>query len=218
MITRFTRNRPALLAFVVGSVAAVAGISTAFVSGAFAANKSAVHRHVLRSSTPRWHFSIFSHPATVRAHSSDVGTVSAPQGAILAGVSHVDGVTDELYAWHKTPQEDCLVDVEGGSETTIVCSPSSAAEAEGISLIGTNSTATTPGGFGVVAMVPDGVSKLEVTGANGSTRTVEVKNNVADETTQTNVKEVHYTMPDGKVMARQGAQSLAHEDEIAESH
>jgi hypothetical protein len=120
-------------------------------------------------------------------------------------MSHVDGVTDELYAWHRSPQEDCLVDVEGGSETTVACSPSSAAEAEGISWVGTNSAATgTPGGVGVVAMVPDGVAKVEVMGADGSTGTVEVVNNVADDTTQADVKEYRYTMPDGKVVSRKG--------------
>lgn len=206
MAMRLTRNRRVLLAIVVGSVAAMAGVAVA--SGAFAVNRPAVHRHVVRRSAhsaPRWPFSIFSHPATDRAHSADVGKASAPQGAILAGVSHVDGVTDELYAWHKTPQEDCLVDVEGGSETTVACSPSSAAEAEGISWIGTNSAATgTPGGVGVVAMVPDGVTKIEVTGADGPRSTIEVTNNVADDTTQANVKEYRYTMPDGKIVSRKG--------------
>jgi hypothetical protein len=206
MVMRLTRNRLALLATIVGSLGAVAGAAVA--SGAFAANRPAVHRHTVRRSArsaPRWPFSIFSHPATVRSHSADVGKVSAPLGAILAGVSHVDGVTDELYAWHRAPQEDCLVDVEGGSETTVACSPSSAAEAEGISWVGTNSAATgTPGGVGVVAMVPDGVPKVEVTGADGSTGTVEVVNNVANDTTQADVKEYRYTMPDGKVVSHKG--------------
>lgn len=203
MITRLTRNRLALLAIIVGSVAAVAG--TAVASGAFAARGRAAHRYAVTRSAPRWSFSIFSHPATVRAHRAGAGKASAPQGAILAGVSHVAGVTDELYAWHRTPQEDCLVDVEGGNETTIACSPSSAAEAEGISWVGTNSTATgTPGGVGVVAMVPDGVAKVEVTGADGSTGTFSVVNNVADDTTQADVREYRYTLPDGKVVSHKG--------------
>lgn len=206
MAMRLTRNRLALLTIIVGSVAAVAGIAVA--GGAFAANGPAVHRHAGRRSArfaPRWPLSIFSHPATARARRANAGKVSAPQGAILAGVSHVAGVTDELYAWHKTPQEDCLVDVEGGSELTIACSPSSAAEAEGISWVGTNSAATgRPGGVGVVAMVPDGVAKVEVTGADGSTGVVEVVNNVADDTAQADVKEYRYTMPDGEVVSRNG--------------
>jgi hypothetical protein len=78
------------------------------------------------------------------------------------------------------------------------------AEAEGISWVGTNSTAAAPDGVGVVAMVPNGVSKIEVTSANGSTSTVDVANNMADDTTQTNVKEYRYTMPDGKVVTRRG--------------
>lgn len=210
MITRLMRNTPVLLTIIVGSVAAAAG--TAVSSGAFAANsRPAVHRHVVRGSAPRWPFSIFSHPAKARARSADVGKVSAPQGAILAGVSDVGGVTDELYAWHRTPQEDCLVDIEGGSEITIGCSPSSAAEAEGISWVGRNSAATgTPGGVGVVAMVPDGVSKVEVTGIDGSTAAVEVANNVAA-TTEAGVKEFRYTMPDGKVVSHKG-ESLSSED------
>lgn len=206
MVMRLTRNRLALLAIIVGSAAVVAGIAVA--GGAFAANGPAVHRLAGRRSVrvaPRWPLSIFSRPATIRARRADAGKVAAPQGAILAGVSHVDGVTDELYAWHKTPQEDCLVDVEGGSELTIACSPSSAAEAEGISWVGTNAAATgRPDGVGVVAMVPDGVTKVEVTGADGSTGAVEVVNNVADDTSQTNVKEYRYTMPDGEVVSRKG--------------
>jgi hypothetical protein len=214
MVMRLTRNKLALLAIIVGGAAAVAG--TATVNGAFAAKGPAAHRNAVRRSArsaPRWPLSIFSHPATVRAHRADVGKASAPQGAILAGVSHVDGVADELYAWHRTPQEDCLVDVEGGSETTVACSPSYAAEAEGLSVVGTNSAATgTPGGVGVVAMVPDGVAKVEVTGADGSTDTVKVVNNVADDTTQADVQEYRYMLPDGKVVTRKGeVQHSAHE-------
>jgi hypothetical protein len=211
MTTWLMRNRSLLLAIVVGGIAAAAGAAVS--SGAFAASRAAVHRHVVRSAAPRWPFSIFSHPAMARAHSADVGKVSAPQGAILASVSDMDGVTDELYAWHRTPQEDCLVAVEGGRELTVACSPISAAEAEGISWVGANSAATgTPGGVGVVvALVPDGVSKVEVTGVDGSTTDVEVANNVAA-TTEAGVKEFRYTMPDGKV--------VSHKDESmrVESH
>ena len=197
------RNRPVLLAIFAGSVAVAAGAAVS--SGAFAANsRPAVHGHVVRGSAPRWPLSVFSHPAKARAHSADAGKVSAPPGAILADVSDVDGVTDELYAWHRTPQEDCLVDVEGGGEITIACSPSSAAEAEGISWVGVNSAPTaSSGGVGVVAMVPDGVSKVEVTGVDGSTTGVEVTNNVAV-TNEAGVKEFRYMMPDGQIVSRKG--------------
>lgn len=53
----------------------------------------------------------------------------------------------------------------------------------------------------MVAMVPDGVSQVEVTGVSGSTSAVEVVNNVADDTTQANVVGLRYTMPDGKGVA-----------------
>lgn len=204
MIRGLTRNRHVLLAVVVGSLAAVAG--TVVASGALGANsRPVVRRHVVRGSAQRWPFAIFSHPAAVRGHSADVGKVSAPQGAVLADVTHVDGVTDELYAWHRTPQEDCLLDVEGGSEVTVACSPRAAAEAEGVAWVGTNAAATgTPGGVGVVAMVPDGVSKVEVTNADGAVTSVTVAHNMADDTAQANVKEYRYTMPDGRVVSHVG--------------
>lgn len=193
MNTKFAQNKSRLLAIAVGSLIAVA--ATAVASGALASTHgSAVHGHVVRGSAPRWPFSVFSHPARVRAHRADAGKVSAPQGAVLADVSQVGGVTNELYAWHKTPQEDCLVDVEGGSEITVACSPGAAAEAEGISWVGNNS---------VVAMVPDGVPKVEVTGADGSTSTATVVNNVTADT-QSNVKEFRYTMPNGTVVSHKG--------------
>lgn len=199
------RYRPVLLT-VVGSVAVAVGITVS--SGARAANWPAVHKdskgassHVATSSTLRWPLSIFSHRAAARAHRADVGKVSAPQGAILASVSDVGGVTNELYAWHKTPQEDCLVDIEGGSEITMACSPSSAAEAEGISWVGTGSTAAgTSNSVHVVAMVPDGVAEVQVTGVDGSTTGVDVTNNVAA-TSGADVKEFSYTMPDGDVIS-----------------
>ncbi len=193
MMTKFAQNKSRLLAIAVGSLIAVA--ATAVASGALASTHgSAVHGHVVRGSAPRWPFSVFSHTARVRAHRADAGKIAAPQGAVLADVSQVGGVPNELYAWHKTPQEDCLVDVEGGSEITVACSPDAAAEAEGISWVGNNS---------VVAMVPDGVSKVEVTGADGSTSTATVVNNVTADA-QSNVKEFRYTMPNGTVVSRKG--------------
>jgi hypothetical protein len=50
----------------------------------------------------------------------------------------------------------------------------------------------------VVALVPDGVPTVEVTSAAGSTSTVEVVNNVAAYAA-TGVKELRYTLPDGRV-------------------
>jgi hypothetical protein len=194
MITKFAQSKRRLLAIAVSSLIAVA--ATAVASGALAATHTpAVHGHLARRSAPRWPFSVFSRPARFRAHRADAGKVSAPQGGVLADVSQVAGVTNELYAWHKTPQEDCLVDVEGGSEITVACSPSAAAESEGISWVGTNS---------VVAMVPDGVTKVEVTSTTGSISTAAVVNNVTDDATQSNVEEFRYTMPNGTVVSRKG--------------
>lgn len=216
MIMRLMQNRPVLLAVIVGSVVAAAGAAVS--TGAVAANRrSAIRGHVVRgSAAPTWPFSVFSHPAKARAHRADVGKVSAPQGAVLAGVSDMDGVANELYAWHKTPSEDCLVDVEGGSEVTTACSPSAAAEAEGISWVGTNSGATgatgAPGAVSVVVMVPDGVSRIEVTSSDGLTTGVNVTDDVAA-MTEVGIKEYRYTMPDGKVVTRKG-ESLSAEDEV----
>ena len=210
---RLLQSRIARLAGTVGGVAVVVGASAAFASGAFAAGKPPVHKQPGRGSVQRWPISIFSHAATVRAHSANVNTASAPQGAIRAAVSEVDGVTHELYAWHKTPEQDCLVDVEVGGGVTVGCSPLAAAESEGLSWTGTASAALgASGGVGVVAMVPNGVSAIEVVAANGATNVVHVVNNVADYTGQTGVKEYRYTMPNGRVVS-QGTESFVKQDE-----
>lgn len=203
MIKKLMRHRAILLMVVASGVAAAAAVTVG--SGAFAASgRQAVRRHVVRRSSPRWRFAVFSHPAGARARAAAGGKVSAPQGAILADVSDVAGVSNEYYAWHRAPQEDCLVDVEGGSEMTVACSPSYAAEAEGVAWVGTNSGATgTAGGVTVAAMVPDGVSQVEVTAGDGSTTAVTVTNNVAV-ATETGVKAFRYTLPDGRVVSHNG--------------
>jgi hypothetical protein len=204
MVARFARHRFAPLAIAV-SLTAAAGFAVA--NGALAStHRQAARRHVVRGQLGRWPFSIFSRPAPVHARLAGTGKVSAPEGGVFARASDVAGVTDELYAWHRTPQEDCLVDVEGGNESTIACSPSSVAEAEGLSWVGVVSPRTGESGSVVVAMVPDGVSKLEVRSASGATSTVAVVNNVADYVTQTsNLQEYRYTLPDGRVLTRMGS-------------
>jgi hypothetical protein len=208
MTITFTRNKPALIATAVLCFVAVAVAVVA--SGTLAATHKPVPRkHAVSVPSPRWPLSIFSRPATVRARSADAGKVSAPQGAVLANVGQVGGTTNELYAWHKTVKEDCLVDVEGGSEVTVACSPSAAAEAEGVSWAG-----IAPDGFAVAAMVPDGVSKIEVTAASGATSTVAVVHNVAIASVQGGAKEFRYTMPDGRLVSHAAAPgSLAAADE-----
>lgn len=193
MTTRVMHNRLVRLVIVVGSLAAATG--TVVATGAFAANGQRVHRHVAGASAARWHLSIFSHHASSYAHSADVARASAPEGAIFAATSHADGETNELYAWRRAPQEDCLVTVEGDG-TSIGCSPASVVEAEGMSSAGPVSG--TSGPIKVLAMVPDGVSTVEVVNGEGTANTVEVVNNVADYTTAS-VKELRYALPNGTV-------------------
>lgn len=85
---------------------------------------------------------------------------------------------------------------------TTACSPSFAAEAEGISWAGAAGQAATASDVNVVAMVPDGVPTVQVTTAEGSTGTVDVVNNVVAYAAAS-VKELRYTLPDGKVESRQ---------------
>ena len=162
-------------------------------------------RYPARPSSPRWPLSIFSHPPTARARRATAGGVSAPQGAIFADLSRADGVTNELYAWHRSPQEDCLVDVEAAREVSTACDPSWAAEAEGISWAGPATGSSGP--VNVVAMVPDGVPTLEVTDGDGSKHTVDVVNNVADYSAAS-VTELRYTLPNGHVESHNVSRSL----------
>jgi hypothetical protein len=179
-ITRVWFVRLALVAAVtLGGVAA---------SGAFAASHRQHTRHT--------GFSVFSH-GLARAHKADAGSVSAPQGAVLAGVINTDGVTNELYAWHRAPQEDCLVDVESGGEVTTACSPSSAAETEGVSFVGKPGISS---GVNVAALVPNGVTTVRITESDGSTRSVAVVNNVMDYASS-NMTGFSYVMPSGSVVS-----------------
>jgi len=174
--------------FVRLALVAVAGVGAVVASGAIASGHSQHTRHT--------GFSVFSH-GLARAHRADAGSVSAPQGAVLAAVINTDGVTNELYAWHRTPQEDCLVDVEAGHESTTACSPSSAAEREGVAFAGKPSPAS---GVNVAALVPNGVTSVRITGSDGSTRSVAVVNNVMDYAAS-NVTGFSYVMPGGAVVS-----------------
>lgn len=132
------------------------------------------------------------------ARTATIGRVVAPEGAILADVSEADGVPNEIYAWQRSSQEDCVVDVEAAREMTIACSPSSVAESEGISFVANAGESGGFSGVNVVAMVPDGVHAIQVTDRDGSTHRVGVKNNVVDYAAS-NVTELRYTMPDSTV-------------------
>jgi hypothetical protein len=167
------------------AAAAFGGIAA---SGAFAASHRQHTRHA--------GFSVFSH-GLARAHKADAGSVAAPPGAVLADVINTDGVTNELYAWHRTPQEDCLVDVESGHEVTTACSPSTAAETEGVSFAGKPGLSR---GVNVAALVPNGVTTVRITENDGTTRTVAVVNNVMDYASS-NMTGFSYVMPNGSVVS-----------------
>ena len=115
-------------------VAAVA-VGGVVATGAFAAS------HLRTRHTG---FSVFSHHL-VRAHKADASSMSAPQGAVLADVITTGGVTNELYAWHRTPQEDCLVDIEAGRELDHSVLAEFAAETKGVALsLGTQKAPAQP--------------------------------------------------------------------------
>lgn len=168
-------------------------------------------RYPARPSSPRWPISILSHPPTAHARRATAGGVSAPQGAIFAALSRADGVTNELYAWHRSPREDCLVDVEAAREVTTACDPSWAAEAEGIAWAGPATESSGPGPVNVVAMVPDGVPTVEVTDGNGSKHAIGVVNNVVDYSAAS-VTELRYTLPNGHVESHKLSGSIARLD------
>jgi hypothetical protein len=182
-----TRTRTRVWLVRLALVASV-GLVGVVASGAFAAGHT---RHLVRTG-----FSVFSH-GLARAHKADAAGMSAPQGAVLADVIKADGITHELYAWHRTPQEVCLVDVEAGGGVTTACSPDSSAEAQGVSFIGG------PQGVdrvNVAALVPDGVTTVRITEGNGSTQDVAVVNNVT-EYAASDVTGFSYSMPSGSVVS-----------------
>lgn len=200
------RRRRRRNAFRTGAVMAAAAV---VLSGTALATGVLDPRYPARPSSPRWPLSIFSHPPAARAHRATTSGASAPQGAIFAGLSQADGVTNELYAWHRSAQEDCLVDVEAVREVTTACDPSWAVEAEGIAWAGPPTGSSAP--VNVVAMVPDGVPTVEVTDGDGSKHTVNVVNNVADYSASS-VTELRYTLPNGHVESRNLSRSLSRSD------
>jgi hypothetical protein len=149
-------------------------------------------------------FSVFAHHL-IRAHRADAGSASAPQGAVLANVVTTNGVTNELYAWHRTPQEVCLVDVEASLTSVTVCSPTASAESNGVSFAGKteNSSATN-----VAALVPNGVKTVRVTDSNGAILSVAVVNNVMDYASS-NVTAFSFVMPSGAVVSHSAAPAAA---------
>lgn len=187
------RHRRRRKAFRIGAMMAAAAV---ILSGTALATGVLDHRDGARPSSPRWPLSVFAHRPSARARRASGGGVSAPEGAIFAALSRADGVTNELYAWHRSPHEDCLVDVEAAREVTTACDPSWAVEAEGISWAGP--VAGSSGPVNVVAMVPDGVLTVEVADGDGSRHTVDVVNNVADYSAAS-VTELRYTLPNGSV-------------------
>jgi hypothetical protein len=167
-------------------VAAVA-VGGVVATGAFAAS------HLRTRHTG---FSVFAHHL-VRAHKADASSTSAPPGAVLADVITTGGVTNELYAWHRTPQEDCLVDIEGSHESITACSPSSAAETKGVAFVGKSESSSATN---VAVLVPNGVKAVQITESNGSTRSVVVVNNVMDYAAS-DITGFSYVMPSSAVVS-----------------
>lgn len=174
------RVSPRML-FSVLAVAVTAALAMSLLAGAFASG-----RHI-----PKVHFSIFSHPKTIRAHRAATSSVEPPSGAILAGVAQSNGAQNEIYAWHQTSQEDCLVIVEGGAAVTTACGRLSEAAENGVEV----ATKPAHGDPTITILLPDGVKSAIFTDSDGS-HLVDVVNNVA-EYSAPGLVSASYTMPNG---------------------
>jgi hypothetical protein len=176
------------VAVLVVVTSAVAG--TLLATAALASNGNA---HRSRGKTG---ISVFSHQPRGLARIATSGALNPPPGAILAAVvGH-----NEVYAWHHSSSEDCVMNLHVGGAGGAVCGQGSKVEEQGTVGIfqeGEGATApNSPATLRVVALVPNGVESVVFTDRDGSSQDVDVTNNVV-ELEDINIASVSYTLPSG---------------------
>lgn len=111
-----------------------------------------------------------------------------PSNAILA--ESVGGTN--IFVFQRNSQaQTCVADEEGARQGGWACSPTKAAEREGVSLIHPKHDGTQK----LILLVPNGVKTVSVTSRNNTTVTVSVTNNVA--VTEGNLVAYHFVTPSG---------------------
>lgn len=140
-------------------------------------------------------FAVLAHPA---ARASATGTDAPPPGAVYAasiGRHEIFALQRSGPAAPGAPDqgaEVCLIDREGSDGGGMACSPDAKAEQEGVELLSIETGASLTD----AVLVPNGVRSVEFTDRGGSTRTVQVHNNVAV-VEDPNLASLHYTVPGG---------------------
>jgi hypothetical protein len=187
---------------IVGLVVVVMAVGGGLaVSGALAASGHP-NQHQIRT---RSRLAVFAQSRATSAKAASAGP-GAPAGAVLGLVAG----SARLYAWQPTASEEssemrtadggsslCLVEVLAKVES-IVCGAKSEIEERGI--IGINLPSITAPNLGATALVPNGVTSVEITDSNGKAYSANVVNNlvaVADP----DLASVSYTLPDGQTNA-----------------
>jgi hypothetical protein len=140
-------------------------------------------------------FAVLAHPV---ARASATGPYAPPPGAVYAASVGQHEIFALQRSGPETPgapevgAEVCLVDQEGSDGGGMACSAAAKAEQEGVELLsietGTNLTDA--------VLVPNGVTSVEFTDHDGSSRTVQVTNNVAV-VEDPDLASLHYTVPGG---------------------
>lgn len=182
------KSKPAggVRVFLIVTVTAIAG--AALAAGAFAGKNAA-------KPVPRWPVGAYSHPLR-RAHSARAALTTVP----LAGVSAVSLAavkgTNEVYIGHRySPTTlDCeweRIYPQGGAGG---CSKASEVESKGVVSLYEPKEGATPH---ITAFVPDGVSSVIITDADGSSHAIAVTNNLALYEDANDPSTVSYTLPNG---------------------
>ncbi|MGP0100571.1 MAG: hypothetical protein ACLPUT_02985 [Solirubrobacteraceae bacterium] len=135
------------------------------------------------------HFSILSHPRTGLAHIASASGLNPPPGAILGTV---DGHS-EIYAWQRSSEEVCVVDLQASGQGGIGCDKPSVAEAHGVTVALMPVAGST---LSVATLVPNGVKSVVYSDHSGASRTATVSRNVVA-VEDPSLASIHYTLPDG---------------------
>jgi hypothetical protein len=187
------------------AITTLAAVMTAgtLVTGALAAtahNKSTDHHaradsHRLKPLPAGLRFSVFSRPV---AHATVSGPDALPPGAIYAAtvgrheIFALQRSGPEVLGAPNVGPEVCVLDREGALGGGMACSPTANAEQEGVELLSIETGASLTDAL----LLPNGVTSVEFTDRNGSSRTIPVADNVAV-VEDPDLESLHYTLPGG---------------------